>query len=132
MKTPSYEPVQPSRMMPRFSFRWLFALTTVGAIVAAIAQIAGRGASGSSGSGSGGFGPGQEAANSGTAAALATGVLVTLGYLAALFAVFMLLFGIAWLVASLWYRPDDDLAQGSPFAADQLPPQILPPRESRQ
>lgn len=128
MKTPSYEPVQPSRMMPRFSFRWLFALTTVGAIVAAMAQLAGRGASGSN---SGGFEPGQEAATGGTAAALATGVLVTLGYLVALFAAFMLLFAIAWLVASMWYRPDDDLAKGSPFAADQLPPQILPPRESR-
>lgn len=118
-------------MMPRFSFRWLFALTTVGAIVAAVAQVAGRG-SGGSGTGSGGFDAGGQMSSGSASAALATGALVSLGYLVALFAAFVALFGITWLVASIWYRADDDLAKGSPFAADQLPPQILPPRESRQ
>ncbi|QDT05996.1 hypothetical protein K227x_44030 [Rubripirellula lacrimiformis] len=107
MKTPSYQPIERSRMLPRISFRWMFALTTLGAILAAVAKAAGSGAS------------------------FAVALMVTIGFIGTCFALFVLIFAITLAVSSLWYQPVDDTHQGSPFAADQLPPQILPPREGR-
>lgn len=107
LKTPSVEPVVRSRLLPRVSFRLLFALTTLAAVLAAVARAAGSGA------------------------AAAKAVMVGLGFLVACFLVFTLLFLISWCVSSLRVEPDDDAMQGSPFADGQLPPQILPPREGR-
>ncbi|WP_235033439.1 hypothetical protein [Rubripirellula obstinata] len=110
MNTPSVEPIQRSRLLPRVTFRAMFAITTIGAFLAAIGRVAGLG-------------------TPGNAQAMATGVLVSVGFLAVCLAVFAIFFLIAWLVSILWYRPADELVEGSPFADDQLPPQILPPRD---
>ena len=107
MKTPSIEPVLRSRLLPRVSSRLLFALTTLAAIIAAVARIAGQGG------------------------ALANGVMVSFGFLGVCFLLFALLFLISWSVSSLWYEGEPEAQDGSPFAEGQLPPQILPPREQR-
>ena len=107
MKTPSVEPVVRSRLLPRISFRLLFALTTLAAIIAAVARAAGEGG------------------------ALAYGATVSLIFLGACMALFALLFLMAWCISSLWYEGEPDALEGSPFAEGQLPPQILPPREQR-
>lgn len=107
MKTPSVEPVLKSRFLPRVSFRLLFALTTMAAIVAAVARAAGQGG------------------------ALAVAAIVSIGFLLGVFALFATLFLISFSISSLWYRGDADALEGSPFADGQLPPQILPPREQR-
>jgi hypothetical protein len=93
--------------MPKVSFRLLFALTTLAAIIAAVARAAGQGG------------------------ALANAAMVSLGFLGAVFLLFALLFLISVAVSSTWYEGDSDALDGSPFAEGQLPPQILPPREQR-
>ncbi|NND98405.1 MAG: hypothetical protein HKN47_13875 [Pirellulaceae bacterium] len=151
MKTPSVQPLVRSRLLPRISFRMMFALTTVAAVLAAIARVAGSG--------------GQ------LASAAVSGAAFVLGA----FAVFLFLFLVAWsaamfriptaiaaiglsLIAALsefatislpsisnWplvfflgvggiclllFPPrDPDVHSHNPFAEGQLPPQILPPRE---
>lgn len=80
---------------------------TLGAVLAAIAKAAGSGA------------------------AVAMALMTSIGFVIACFALFVILFAISWVVSSLWYRPSDDTLKGSPFSADQLPPQILAPREGR-
>jgi hypothetical protein len=107
VKTPSVEPVLTSRLLPKVSFRLLFALTTMSAVIAAVARSAGQGG------------------------ALANALLVGVGFLAVGFLLFFLLFLISFAVTSLWYDGDADTLDGSPFAEGQLPPQILPPREQR-
>ncbi len=107
LKTPSVEPVLRSRLLPRVSFRLLFGLTTLAAIIAAVARAAGEGG------------------------ALANAVMVSLGFIVACFLLFAILFFFSWLVSSLWYQGEPDALDGSPFASGQLPPQILPPREQR-
>lgn len=107
MKTPSVEPVLRSRLLPRISFRFMFLIMTLAAVIAAVARVAGEGG------------------------ALAYAVVVGVGYLAVGFLAFVVLFLITWGVSSLWYRESTDLHQGNPFADGQLPPQILPPREQR-
>jgi hypothetical protein len=93
--------------MPKVSFRLLFALTTLAAIISAVARAAGQGG------------------------ALANAAMVSLGFLGAVFLLFVLLFLISVAVSSTWYEGDSDALDGSPFAEGQLPPQILPPREQR-
>ena len=107
MKTPSVEPVLRSRLLPRVSFRFMFLLMTLAAVIAAVARLAGEGG------------------------ALAYAAVVGIGYLAVGFLAFVLLFLITWAISSLWYRESGVLHQGNPFADGQLPPQILPPREQR-
>jgi hypothetical protein len=107
VKTPSVEPVVESRLLPRISSRLLFALTTLAAIIAAVARAAGNGG------------------------ALAYAVMVSLIFVVACFSIFLLLFLISWAISSLWYEGESDTLEGSPFAEGQLPPQILPPREQR-
>jgi hypothetical protein len=108
MKTPSVEPVLRSRLLPRISFRWLLALTTLSAVLAAVARAAGGGT------------------------AIAWGAVVAIGFLVTCFALFVILFIFCWAVSSTWYDGEPDAAQGSPFSEGQLPPQILPPREPTQ
>jgi hypothetical protein len=105
VKTPSVEPVLQSRMLPRISFRWLFALMTLAALIAAVARAAGEGGT------------------------VAYALLTSLLFLASCFAVFVLLFVLARAVAGMWYQPSSEIHDGSPFADGQLPPQILPPRD---
>ncbi|WP_222435772.1 hypothetical protein [Rubripirellula tenax] len=94
-------------MLPRISFRWMFGLTTIGAILAAVGKAAGSGG------------------------AIAVSLMFAVGFIVACFAAYAFVFFIALSVSSLWHGEVEDALKGSPFAADQLPPQILPPRESR-
>ena len=105
VKTPSVEPVLKSRLLPRISSRWLFVLTTLAAVIAAVARVAGEG---------------------GAVAYAATAAIV---FLATCFGAFALLFFLARAVSLMWYVPPPELHDGSPFADGQLPPQILPPRD---
>tara|TARA_R110002049_G_scaffold25016_1_gene88228 strand:- start:17425 stop:17751 length:327 start_codon:yes stop_codon:yes gene_type:complete len=105
MKTPSVEPVLRSRLLPKISFRGMFGLMTLAAFLAALARTAGGGTS------------------------FAIGVLAAFVFIAACFVCFAFTFMVTWLFATLTYKGDPDQRTGSPFAADQLPPQILPPRE---
>lgn len=109
MNSPVVESVEPSRLLPRVTFRTLFAITTLGALLAALARVAG-------------------VAGSVSTRAMALGLLIAVGFLAACFLAFALFYLVAWLVSIIWYRAADESVQGSPFAEDQLPPQILPPR----
>jgi fucose permease len=103
--SPSAEPVVKSRLLPRISFRVLLAAMTLGAIFFAIAQAAGQGV------------------------AFALAVQVALGFLLFCFLAFAVLFLAAWVVAILVVDDIDPGLEGSPFAEDRLPPQLLPPRE---
>ena len=102
---PLTEPVLRSRLLPRISFRLLFALTALAALVAALARAAGEG------------GP------------LARALLLAVGFLIFCFTLFAVLFLVGWAIACLTVRAKDTAPPGSPFAEDQLPPQMLPPRE---
>jgi hypothetical protein len=55
-------------------------------------------------------------------------VLLTLVSLLIMQIIWTLLFLIAWLPAVVGSGNSDDQREGNPFAADQLPPQILPPK----
>ena len=103
---PSSEPIQRSRLLPRISFRGIFALMTAGAVFAAIARAAGNGA------------------------VVATGLVVGVGFLAAVFVIFLVLFLVAWVASIAWYEPQDE-ASPNWNTENSLPPQILPPREQR-
>ena len=107
-KTPSVEPVLRSRLLPRVSSRWLFALTTLAAVIAAVARSAGEGG------------------------AVAYSVMAAVIFLVICFSAFSLLFFLVRGVSLIWYDPPSELHDGSPFAAGQMPPQILPPRDSKE
>jgi uncharacterized membrane protein len=59
---------------------------------------------------------------------LATSVLVPVAVVAIFFGVSFFLFVLAWVPAIILRNKNEDLREGNPFAADQLPPQILPPK----
>ncbi|WP_442506277.1 hypothetical protein SH528x_005112 [Novipirellula sp. SH528] len=106
-KPSSAQPVVRSRLLPRISFRFVFAITTLAAIIAAVARQAGSGG------------------------ALATAAMVGLVVPVACFILFAITFLFSWAVSSLWFQGDDEQTlKGSPFAEGQLPPQIMPPRET--
>lgn len=93
-----------SRLLPRISFRSLFALTLVSAVVAAVARAAGGGN------------------------ALAFGFISAIAFAALVVVSLAVVFLLSWMIASIGYT-SDATSQASPFAEDQLPPQILPPRD---
>jgi hypothetical protein len=102
------QPIVRSRVLPRVSFRAMMLLTTVAAILATVARSAGDGAT--------------------LAKAMMFGV-------AAVFVFFLLAsmaFFLSWLTAKLVVGKFDNAREGNPFAADQLPPQLLKPREPEQ
>lgn len=91
-------------MLPRFSFRFLFAITFACALIGAVVQAA-----------YGGF-------------VIAISLVVLLGSVLSFFVVGILSFLVLWVIAGL--RPRNHVAEpGSPFADGQLPPQILPPTD---
>ena len=102
---PSVEPVLRSRLLPRISFRLIFGVTALAAILYALARLAGQGGT------------------------LAMSIMLALAFLIACFAIFVAAFLLAWSIAILTAERQDDSAEGSPFASDQLPPQLLPPRK---
>lgn len=103
--TPSVTSIERSRALPKLSFRVLLIVVTMAALVA----FAGR------------------MANAGSPLALS--LIFVVGLVAGLFALFALLFLIAWVPAIIGRDRWEDVKHGNPFAADQLPPQVLPPRE---
>lgn len=91
--------------MPRVSFRWILALMTFSALLAAVARAAGEGG------------------------AFAVAAMFAVGFVVVCLLLFILLFLFCWAIALVWYDRDAETAKGSPFSEGQLPPQILPPRE---
>ena len=151
LKTPSVEPVLRSRLLPRISFRVMFVLMTFAAIVAAMARAADNGGNLATAClaaiafpatifvafavlflvtwavamarRAAGFGAILVAAIVAvmTVAGFEIPMLTQFGTIA-----LILLGGIILLATS---KPND--SGENPFAEDQLPPQILPPREQR-
>ncbi|MAI32567.1 MAG: hypothetical protein L7W43_16280 [Rubripirellula sp.] len=104
MNTPAVEPLLKSRLLPRFTFRFLFLVTFAGAVLGALVEAAFTGYT------------------------IAISLLVLLGSGLSFFVVGFLLFLVQWVMAGL--QPRRDLVEaGSPFADGQLPPQILPPTD---
>jgi hypothetical protein len=103
VSTPSVEPLLKSRLLPRFSFRFLFALTLCFALLGVTIQAAYAGY------------------------VVAISVLAFIGFLVAFFAACILVFLVLWCLSGLRVRDDEAGTGGSPFADGQLPPQILPP-----
>lgn len=101
----SMQPVERSRVLPRISFRAMLVWTAIAAIIASVARAAGDGA----------------ILGKAVVAALA---LLVLFFLLAAFA-----FLVSWATAKLVIGRFDNAREGNPFAKDQLPPQLLKPRE---
>ena len=55
-------------------------------------------------------------------------ILICLGSLVILQLIWSFLFLVAWLPAAIAIGRNEESREGNPFAADQLPPQILPPK----
>lgn len=104
----SMDPVVRSRVLPRISFRSVMGLTVVAAVIAAVARSAGDGTT------------------------FAKAVIVALSLLAFFFALTAIAFLLAWITARLMVGRFDNAREGNPFAKDQLPPQLLKPREPEQ
>ena len=92
-------------MLPRLSFRFLLTAVTLGACVAFTIRLALAGSP------------------------IAVAVMYSLTTLAICFALFAILFLIAWIPAVIGRDRLEDVHLGNPFSIDQLPPQVLPPRE---
>lgn len=149
-KAPSVEPVLRSRLLPRISFRMMMLLTTFCAVVAAVARAAGNG---------GELAIAVMTAMGFLFACFVAFALLFLitwsvavirkqsGYAAIAIGVILFVTDLAGLssagafaaavfvLAGLFLvfvpaRTNEEHA-GNPFAAGQLPPQILPPREQR-
>jgi hypothetical protein len=105
VSTPSVTPIQRSRFLPQLSFRVLLGVVTVAAVLALVGRAAVFGSP------------------------FAVAVLFALGTIASIFIVFAVLFLIAWIPAVIGRDPYEDVHMGNPFSADQLPPQVLPPRD---
>lgn len=104
----SMEPIVRSRVLPRISFRAMMLGTVIAALIAALARAAGDGAT------------------------FAKAVVIAIGLLALFFLLAACAFVLAWLTARLVIGEFDNAREGNPFAQDQLPPQLLKPRETQQ
>lgn len=102
------DPIVRSRVLPRISFRSVMVATFVFAILAAVARAAGDGVT------------------------LAKAVIVALVLLAFFFALSAIAFLLSWVTARMMIGRFDNAREGNPFAKDQLPPQLLKPREPEQ
>jgi hypothetical protein len=103
--TPSVSEKETSRVLPRISFQWMLGIVTLGAVVAFTLRQATLGSP------------------------LGIAIMHSLATVALTFAGFALLFLIAWFTALTSGNALDDVRVGNPFSTDQLPPQVLPPRE---
>ncbi len=103
--TPSVSPIERSRLLPRLSFRFMMAVVTVAALLAFILRLALIGSP------------------------LASALIYSLLTVGLCFGAFAVLFLIAWIPAVISRDRFGDVQLGSPFSEDQLPPQVLPPRE---
>ena len=98
-------PMQRSRALPRLSFRVVLGVVTLTAFVAFTVRQSWAGSP------------------------LATAILYSLATVALCFAAFGVLFLIAWIPAVIGRDGLEDVHRGNPFSLDQLPPQLLPPRD---
>lgn len=105
----SQYPLVESRLLPRLSLNSLLGLMTLAAVIASLARLAGQGG------------------------ALALAALALVAFVGGCFLAFAGLFLVARLAALVVHRSPRgrEAHVGSPFAVDQLPPQMLPPREPR-
>lgn len=103
--TPSISEKEISRALPRLSFRFMLGIVTIGAGIAFAARNAFDGS------------------------VFATAVIYSIATVAISFGLFAALFLIAWIPAILGRDSLEDLNLGNPFSIDQLPPQVLPPRD---
>jgi hypothetical protein len=94
-----------SRVLPRMSFRLMLTVVTIAAGIAFTFRQASAGSS------------------------LAAAIIYSLLAVALSFALFAVLFLIAWIPAVIGKDRFEDVNRGNPFSNDQLPPQVLPPRD---
>lgn len=99
------DPIVRSRVLPRVSFRAVMGLTLIAAIIAAVARTAGGGAT------------------------FAKAFIVALIFLTLFFFLASVAFVLSWVTARMMIGRFDNNREGNPFAKDQLPPQLLKPRE---
>ncbi len=105
MKSPSYEPILRSRMLPQVSFRLLLGITALVAVLSTLGRFAGDGG------------------------AIARAVLLAFGVIVAVMLVGAFFFLFSWVVATFALVANEPEKRPSPFAEGQLPPQALPPRD---
>ena len=105
MATPSIERAEPNRLFPQLTVRRILWIVTLGAFLAWIGRLAYQGSP------------------------LPEVIILALGSALLFFVASAICFLIAWIPARVVFERDDvDQREGNPFAADQLPPQILPPK----
>ncbi len=105
MSTPSVLSKERSRVLPRVSFRLALGIVTAVAFAALSYRYSQSGS------------------------ILASAFVDAATTLIISFVVYALLFLIAWIPAVVGRDHLEDVNRGSPFAADQLPPQLLTPRD---
>ena len=94
-----------SRVLPRISFRLIMTFVTAVAALAMGVRLTLLGSP------------------------LAVGIVYAAATLLLTLAVFAALFLVAWVPAVFGRDELEDVHLGSPFSVDQLPPQVLPPRD---
>lgn len=104
MSVPSAEKAVRSRLLPQLSFKKGMIGFTLAVLLAWLGRLAWQGS------------------------LFPQVILLTLASLLILQATWTFLFFVAWLPASVGQFKTDESREGNPFAADQLPPQILPPK----
>ncbi len=104
MPVRSVEKSERSRILPQYSFRYAMLGVTSAVGLAWLARMSYQGSQ------------------------WATSLLVPCAVVVIYFVVSFLLFVLAWVPAVILRDKNEDLREGNPFAADQLPPQILPPK----
>ncbi len=101
--------IAPQPWMPKVRLAWLFLLMTISALLIYIVQAADRGGM------------------------LAFAVIATIGFVGILAGSSALLFLVAYTLGKIEVRQDNSASEGAnPFAAGQLPDQIIPPRPTEQ
>lgn len=103
--TPSVTLKERSRALPRLSFQFALIVVTLTATGALAFRNAQQGSA---------------------IAGAVTYALVSIGLSFGLFAT---LFLIAWIPATIGQDRQEDIHKGNPFSGNQMPPQLLPPRD---
>lgn len=104
MSVPSAEKAIRSRLLPQLSFKKGMLGVTFAVLLAWLGRLAWQGS------------------------LFPQVILLSLAGLVILQITWTCLFFLAWLPASVGQLKTDESREGNPFAADQLPPQILPPK----
>ena len=103
--TPSVTLKQRSRALPRLSFQFSLIVVTLTATGALAFRNAQQGS------------------------AIAGAVIYVLVSIGLSFGLFAILFLIAWIPATIGQDRLEDVHKGNPFSGNQMPPQLLPPRD---